>query len=279
MTRVAVIGTSIDAIQIGCEFALGGCAVQLLGPEGPAAGQAIEESLRLASSRRMAGPAELERARSLIAPAAQTDGRVALIVEALGDAAEEKARAIAAQASGHPEAIVVTTSESVSATEIGEAAGVGERMLGARFGAPPMLCAIVELSPARDTPARLADRAAQLLSAIGKRPVILRRELPGMISGALELALLRECRSLIERGVADAEQIDAVARERLARVWAAVGPLGAASLRAPGSLERLAVAAGDDPADAAALSALVEDRGDARELAARRDAAFERPSG
>ena len=274
MTRIAVLGASTEAVQIGCEFALGGCTVQLLGAQEPVAAQAVEEALRLASTRGLAGPAELERARSLIAPGADAEGRIALIVEALPESVDQKAAAIASAADAHPEALVATTSEAVGATEIGQAAGVAERMLAARYGSPPMLVAIVELAAARDTPPRLLDRVAQLLSAIGKRPVVLRREVPGMISGQLELALLRECRRLVEEGVADAAQVDLIAAERLARVWAAIGPLGSAALHAPDSLERLAEASGQDRADATALGELVASRTDLRELGDRREAAL-----
>ena len=274
MTRIAVLGASTEAVQIGCEFALGGCAVQLLGAQEPVAAQAVEEALRLASSRGLAGPAELERARSLIAPGTEAEGRIALIVEALPESVDQKAAAIASVAEPHPEALVATTGEAVGATEIGQAAGVGERMLAARYGSPPMLVQIVELAPARDTPPRLVDRVAQLLSAVGKRPVVLRREVPGMISGQLELALLRECRRLVDEGVADAALIDAVATERLARVWAAIGPLGSAALHAPGSLERLAEASGQDRGDATAIGELAAGRTDLRDLGERREAAL-----
>jgi len=279
MTRIAVIGGSVEAVQIGCEFALGGCAVQLLGAEEPVAAQAVEEALRLASARGLAGPPELERARALIAPAAEAEGRIALVVEALPESVDQKAAAIATCAAPHPEALVATTSEAIGPTEIGQAAGVPERMLAARYGSPPMLVGIVELAAARDTPARLVDRVAQLLRAIGKQPVVLRREVPGMISGRLELALLRECRRLIDEGAADGEQVDAVAAQRLAPVWAAIGPLGSAALRAPGSLERLAEASGEDRAAAVELGAIVAPGADLRALAERRDEALARVDG
>ncbi len=105
-------------------------------------------------------------------------------------------------------------------TELGEAAAVGERMLSTRYGDPPLLCPVVELLAARDTPRRLLDRVSQLLRALGKRPVALRREVPGLVSGRLELALLRETSWLLERGAIDAEDLDELVRDSLARRWA-----------------------------------------------------------
>ncbi|HXD56106.1 MAG TPA: 3-hydroxyacyl-CoA dehydrogenase NAD-binding domain-containing protein [Solirubrobacteraceae bacterium] len=271
VTRIALLGDGPDAAQIGCEFALGGCAVQLVG-FGELAGRHVEDSLRLASLRGLAGPPDLERARSLIAPAAEAEGRLTLIVEALSGPVEGRASVIAPVAALHPEALVVTTGEVAGPTEFGERAGTGERTLAARYGSPPMLVGVVELLAARDTPARLADRVAQLLRAIGKHPVTLRREVPGMISGQLELALLRACRRLVEDGVADAEQIDRVAAEGVARGWAAIGPLGAAALRPADALARLAGASGVDRTEAQAIERLLGDRrGEEAELRRRRD--------
>jgi 3-hydroxybutyryl-CoA dehydrogenase len=153
---------------------------------------------------------------------------------------EEKAAALAPLAAAHPEALVATTGETITATALGEAAGVGERIVTTRYGSPPLLNPLVELLAARDTPPRLLDRVSQLLRAIGKRPVLVSREVTGMLGGRLELALLRECASLLERGVADAAAIDEVVRDGLARTWAVAGPLQAAELRGLRSLRAIA---------------------------------------
>jgi 3-hydroxybutyryl-CoA dehydrogenase len=148
--------------------------------------------------------------------------------------------AIGALAAAHPEALLATTGETITATALGEAIDAGERIVTTRYGSPPLLNPLVELLAARDTPPRLLDRVSQLLRAIGKRPVLVRREVPGMIGARLELALLRECAVLLERGVADAAAIDEVVRDGLARTWAVAGPLQAAELQGLPSLRTIA---------------------------------------
>jgi 3-hydroxybutyryl-CoA dehydrogenase len=242
MTRIAVLGDGGAGAQIGCEYALGGCSVVWLANDRERSAQHAEAALRLASAHGLAGPADLERARALIAhatPGDGTEGRLTLIVEALPERLEEKAAALAALAAGHPEALIATAAEAVTATALGEAAGVGERIVTTRYGSPPLLNPLVELLAARDTPPRLLDRVSQLLRAIGKRPVLVRREVPGLLAARLELALLHECASLLERGVADAAAIDEVVRDGLARCWAVAGPLQAAELHGLESLRRI----------------------------------------
>jgi 3-hydroxyacyl-CoA dehydrogenase len=241
VTRVAILGTGPAAAQIGCEFALGGCSVLWTGEE-EGAEQRVEESLRLAATHALADPPELERARSLMARGEATISsveRLTLILDARFVPREERAAPLAEIAARHPEALVASTALLPSATELGEAAGVGERMLAMRYGEPPLLNPVVELQAARDTPGRLVDRVAQLLRALGKRPLVLRREVPGLVSGRLELALLRECAWLLERGVIDPDALDELVRESLARGWALAGPVEAAALGGTAELAEL----------------------------------------
>jgi 3-hydroxyacyl-CoA dehydrogenase len=279
VTRVAVLGDGAKAAQIGSEFALGGCSVCWFSDEVASSQQHVEEALRLASSYGLAGPAELERARSLIThaePGTPPTGRLALIVEALPAPLDVKAAALAALAAAHPEALVATTGEAISVTALGEAAGAGERMLAMGYGDPPLLTPLVELLAARDTPPRLLDRVSQLLRAIGKRPVTLRREVPGMLAARLEVAMLSACLWLLDHGVADAEQIDEVVRDGLARAWSVVGPLQGATLRDGAALEHTALAIGQDPAPGVTPARLLEAAGEEpiAGLRERRDAAL-----
>jgi 3-hydroxyacyl-CoA dehydrogenase len=273
VTRIAVLGEGALAAQLGGEFALGGCTVVWLSTERERSQQLIEEALRLAAGHGLAGPADLERARALVAhadPAAGADGRLTLIVETLPELLQSKVQAIAPLAADHPEALIASTSEAISVTAIGEEAGVSERMVATRYGDPPMLSPLVELLAARDTPPRLLDRVSQLLRAIGKRPVTLRREVPGMLAGRLEVAILRECLWLLESGVADAQEIDAVVRDGLARGWAVAGPLHFAGLRG-GAPALIAEAIGEDPAARMPLERLAGNGADGEALAKLRE--------
>jgi 3-hydroxybutyryl-CoA dehydrogenase len=70
----------------------------------------------------------------------------------------------------------------------------------------------------------------ETLVALGKLPVVVRRDVPGFVWNRLQFALVRECAWLVEQGVASAEDVDTVMREGLARRWRRVGPLRAVAL-------------------------------------------------
>jgi 3-hydroxyacyl-CoA dehydrogenase len=270
VTRVAVLGTDPTAAQIGCEYALGGCSV-LWSSDDAGADVRVEEALRFAAGYGLADPPELERARSLMKrgdPTISSVERLTLIVDAQSGPLAPRAAAIAEIAGRHPEALVATTALAPGPTELGEAAEVGERMLATRYGEPPLLCPVVELLTARDTPRRLLDRVSQLLRALGKRPVALRREVPGFVSGRLELALLRETAWLLERGAVDAEDLDELVRDSLARRWALAGPVESGAIAPRAELAELA-AAGTDARALDALAALAQDVGPERAAALR----------
>lgn len=280
MTRVAVLGADARAAQIGCEYALGGCSV-LWADAGEAGEQLVERALRMAATHGLAGPPDLEHARSLMVrgdPTISSVERLTLLVDAQSAPLDERARAIGEIAARHPEALVATVSLLPSVTALGEAAEVPDRMLATRYGDPPLLCPVVELLAARDTPRRLLDRVSQLLRAIGKRPVMLSREVPGLVSGRLEVALAREAAWLLERGVIEIDGLDELVRDSLARRWALAGPVESAALGSSEELVELARAMGAETSTAGldGLPALVAEADPDRlaQLRERRDQAL-----
>ncbi len=224
--HVAIVGAGLMGSQIGCEYALGGCEVSWIVRDRAGAERRIEQALALALRRGLTDAGELDRARERMR---FTDGdagpeEVGLIVESLPEDIELKASVLGEVCASHPEAVAASNTSSISITALGEAAGVGERILGTHYWNPPLLMPLVEVVAGERTPVELRERVVALLRAIGKRPVLLEREVPGLLWNRLQLALLRECLWLVDNGVASPETIDAVMRDGLARRWRLTGP-------------------------------------------------------
>ena len=77
---------------------------------------------------------------------------------------------------------------------------------------PPHLLPVVEVVPGEHTAPAVVDAAVDFLRRAGKTPVVVRREVPGFVVNRIQLALLREAWSLLDGGVASAEDIDALAK-------------------------------------------------------------------
>ena len=96
-----------------------------------------------------------------------------------------------------------------------------ERVLVAHPFNPPHLVPLVEIVAAD---AAAAQRAAAFYARLGRRPVILQREMPGHIANRLASALYREAVNLVAEGVASVADIDAALCNGPGLRWAAMGP-------------------------------------------------------
>ena len=98
---------------------------------------------------------------------------------------------------------------------------------------PPYLVPLVELCPAPWTDPKVMERAHALYSAAGQTPVSLSREIPGFLLNRVQAAVLNECFSLFEQGLASSEDIDKVLKDGLALRWSFMGPFETIDLNAP----------------------------------------------
>ncbi len=288
--RVAIVGAGLMGSQIGCEYALGGCEVSWIVRERPRAEGRVEQALALARRHGLADEAAIEAARARMSFAEGTRagvGEPGLIVESLPEELELKAAVLGELGSRFPEAVIASNTSSISITALGVAAGVSERILATHYWNPPLLMPLVEMVAGKSTPSTLRERVADLLRAIGKRPVILEREVPGLLWNRLQLAMLRECEWLVQQGVASAATIDEVMRDGLARRWRLTGPFETVGLGGAQTFDAIAENlfpllsnarsgsgfAGLVPSDPTLLAALRERRDSAlaRELTAERD--------
>jgi len=128
-------------------------------------------------------------------------------------------------------AVLCTNTSSLSVTGIASGCdGAGaERVIAAHFIGPAHLVPLVELCPAERTsdPASIdgpLERVRRFLISIGKRPIVLKREIDGFIAARLQAALYRECLHLYQSGVADCAAIDSAVFDGFGRRLNQIGP-------------------------------------------------------
>lgn len=98
---------------------------------------------------------------------------------------------------------------------------------------PPYLVPLVELCPAPWTDPQVMQRAHALYEGAGQTPVSLSREIAGFLLNRVQAAVLNECFSLFEQGLASAGDIDKVLKDGLALRWSFMGPFETIDLNAP----------------------------------------------
>ncbi len=121
-------------------------------------------------------------------------------------------------------ALIATSSSGLSIGAIQEAAARPERTLAAHPYNPPYLVPLVELAGGPRTASETLDRAAAFYESLGKRPVVLRRDVPGYIANRLSAALWREAVELVRSGVASVADVDRAVTDGPGLRWAVMGP-------------------------------------------------------
>ena len=89
---------------------------------------------------------------------------------------------------------------------------------------PPHLMPIVEVVGGSQTDPAVVDWIAEIYRVQGKRPIRLRREVPGHLINRLQVALWREAVHAVDSGIASVEDVDSVVVHALGLRWAVVGP-------------------------------------------------------
>ena len=90
------------------------------------------------------------------------------------------------------------------------------RCLIVHWYTPPYLIDLVDVVAAPDTPPQIALDMKAFLQSLGKKPVILKKFVPGYIANNVQMAIESEIFRLLDAGVADASDIDEAVRFGLA---------------------------------------------------------------
>ncbi|WP_234306544.1 3-hydroxyacyl-CoA dehydrogenase family protein [Streptomyces sp. NRRL F-2799] len=121
-------------------------------------------------------------------------------------------------------ALFATSTSGVPATAIAEALEQPERLVVGHPFNPPHLVPLVEIVPGKQTSPETVERARALYTALGKKPQVLRKEIPGFVANRLQSALFREAVHLVAEGVVTEAELDAVVTDSIGMRWAVAGP-------------------------------------------------------
>ena len=235
--RVAVIGAGLMGHGIALEFAVAGLRVAITDASAAALEQGLANMRRGADTLAGLGLAPRDvcaAAMARVTAHASVAGAVAgadLVVEAVSEDLPLKRRVFAEldRLCGAGVVLASNTSTFLPST-LAAGARHPERILVAHYFNPPHLLPVVEIVPHRGTASHVVERVCALYHSLGKRPVVLQREVAGFIANRLQQALLREAVALVEGGVAGAADVDAVVSGSFGRRLAVAGPFEVSDL-------------------------------------------------
>ncbi|MFM7843443.1 MAG: 3-hydroxyacyl-CoA dehydrogenase family protein [Planctomycetota bacterium] len=123
------------------------------------------------------------------------------------------------------DAIVASNSSSFPVSQSASGMRNRQRAIVTHWFNPPHLVPLVEVVPSVETSEVVIERTMAYLRAIGKRPVRLKKELPGFLINRIQVALMREIWDLVDQDVASPEEIDAAVQDSMGFRLNCMGPL------------------------------------------------------
>ncbi|MFW6115170.1 MAG: 3-hydroxyacyl-CoA dehydrogenase NAD-binding domain-containing protein, partial [Thermodesulfobacteriota bacterium] len=109
-------------------------------------------------------------------------------------------------APGH--AILASSTSGLLMTRIQRVTTRSERCVLVHPMLPVYLIPAVEIVGGEQTAQSAVELTQKFMTSLGKTPIVLNREVPGYIVNRLQAALLREAIDLVDKGVANPEQVD-----------------------------------------------------------------------
>lgn len=216
--RIAIIGCGTIGTSWSAYFASRGVPVVAFDPN-PARREAflpaVMEIIETLPAERLVKPEVCSDQTLAVADAD-------LIIENVAERVELKQALIQTlQCLAPPQSLIVSSTSSLTHSDITLTAADPERVFIAHPFNPPHLIPLVELY---GTNPDLVERLRGFYRAIGKQPIVMKREMVGHVANRLTAALWREALYLLQEGVASVEDIDLAITAGPGLRWAIMGP-------------------------------------------------------
>lgn len=225
--QVSVIGTGVIGAAWASGFLAAGHRVTAFDP---AEGAEVRLRTQVTNNLEVMGDENITSAMERLSYAsnlAEALAKADFVQENGPERLEVKQAMLAAIDAAAPEtAIIASSTSGFAPSEISAGARKNPKriVVGHPFN-PAHLVPLVELVPRPDTPAEIVERGLEIYRSIGKKPILVRAELPGHVTNRLQAALWQEAYSLVEQGVVSVADIDTAISYGPGLRWAILGPL------------------------------------------------------
>lgn len=226
LEKIVVIGTGTMAVGIGAGFIDAGMEVVFLGRDIEKAEKALVDARKIAI-----GLTSGAVSKPLSASVGLMDGwndwqGVTWVIETIAEDFALKRKLFASLDTRVPPGIPIgSNSSGFPITRIAEGLATRRRMFNAHYFMPAHLVPLVELALGEDSDPVLGEAVCDLYRRSGKKPVLVRKDIPGFLANRIQHALMREAMALIDSGIATPADIDTAVRYSFGFRYAAAGPV------------------------------------------------------
>lgn len=237
ITKVAVIGAGTMGSGIALEFARLGCTVSLVDLSRPLLQRGLTMARRASDALVAAGACPARTAKAALRRIHPTTSLKAacsnadLLVEAVSEQLTLKKKLFRQFDRLCPaHAILASNTSGLSITALARVTRRPHQVAGLHFWNPPHIMPLVEVTQAEDTDPATARQLMAVCDRMGKRPILVRHDIPGFVGNRLQFAVLREALHLLASGIASADDIDTAMTGGPGLRYALMGPLRTADL-------------------------------------------------
>lgn len=233
MKSVAVIGTGIMAAGIAAGFIARNIPVVILGRSKDKADTCLDKSITLANKIGMTGanaqkdPAKIKSEQGVGTLEEWSDwDQFQWVIETVAENLAIKQTVFAHLDQVVPPHVPIgSNSSGFPISKIAQGLKTANRMMGAHYFMPAEVVPLVEIVMGEKTELQYAQQACQLYKDVDKKPVLVKKDIPGFLANRIQHALMREALSLVQEGIATPEDIDDAVRYSFGFRYAAVGPM------------------------------------------------------
>ena len=121
--------------------------------------------------------------------------------------------------------ILATNTSGISISAIASATKKPDRVVGMHWWNPPYIIPVVEIIKGEKTKEEIVEAVSELAVRLNKKPVLVKKDIPGFLGNRMQYALMREAVYLLEEKVASAEDIDTMVKAGFGFKFPVIGPL------------------------------------------------------
>ena len=147
------------------------------------------------------------------------------VVEVVSENLELKQKIFGILSERHSDLILASNTSSLTISEITQDLSNPGNVVGLHYFFPAHIVPLVEVHGGKDTRPEAITCTIDLAKRIGKRPIHVLKEMPGLIVNRIQAAYNREVTYLLEQGVASAEDLDMAAKASYGFRLSCLGPL------------------------------------------------------
>jgi len=232
--QIVVIGAGNMGEGIVQSFAQAGKSVRVLSRRKETLDkclQQIDTNLKLFAEFELLEEApEVIKSRITYIPMAELSEAIRgchFIVETIPEVLADKKELFGKLDGCDPDVILASNTGSMTITTLTEEMKTAYRVVGTHYFNPAHIMPLVEIHSGQYTSDKVIQTTKDLMLQVGKKPILVNKEIPGFIVNRIQGAIFREISYLLDEGIATPEDIDMAAKAMYGFRLSCIGPMEA----------------------------------------------------